>query len=88
MYKIRACEQMKKYILTMAQTKQENTIIRQKQSPVHKFPSGVVILSHVCGVAAIVHPLKKNYNFYLANVDREARNSCLLLVKYELEVVT
>jgi hypothetical protein len=28
-------------------------MIRQKQSLVHKVPSGVVILSHVCGVAVI-----------------------------------
>ena len=27
-----------------------------KQSLVHKVPSGVAILSHVCGDAAIVHP--------------------------------
>jgi hypothetical protein len=31
-------------------------MIRQKQSLVHKVPSGVAILSHVCGIAAIVHP--------------------------------
>ena len=29
-------------------------MIRQKQSLVHKVPNGVAILSHVCGVAAIV----------------------------------
>jgi hypothetical protein len=34
-------------------------MIRQKQSLVHKVPSGVAILSHVCGVAAIaLHTLK------------------------------
>jgi len=31
-------------------------MIRQKQSLVHKVPSGVAILSHVCGIAAIVLP--------------------------------
>jgi hypothetical protein len=39
------------------QTKQ-NTIIRQKQSLVHKVPSGVVILSHVYGVATKTSTLK------------------------------
>jgi Fe-S-cluster-containing hydrogenase component 2 len=39
------------------QTKQ-NTIIRQKQSLVHKVPSGVAILSHGCGVAAKTSTLK------------------------------
>ena len=40
-------------------TTTKNTIIRQKQSLVHKVPSGVAILSHVCGGAAIVHPQGK-----------------------------
>ena len=47
MYKIKTYEQMRKYILTMTQTKQKNTIIRRKQSLVHKVPNGVTILSHV-----------------------------------------
>ena len=42
------------------QTK-KNIVIRQKQSLVHKVPSGVVILSHVCGVAAKTSTLKKFY---------------------------
>jgi len=39
------------------QTKQ-NTIIRQKQSLVHKVPSGVAILLHVYGVATKTSTLK------------------------------
>jgi hypothetical protein len=30
-------------------------MIRQKECLVHKVPSGVAILPHVCGVVAIVH---------------------------------
>ena len=40
-------------------TTTKNTIIKQKQSLVHKVPSGVAIMSHVCGGAAIVHPQGK-----------------------------
>jgi hypothetical protein len=50
---------------------------RQKQYLVHKVPSGVAILSHVCGVAAIFH-----FIMYVAiKKYRETRNSCLLFVK-------
>jgi len=43
-----------KGILTINTRKQKQ--IRQKQSLVHKVPSGVAILSRVRDVAAIVHP--------------------------------
>jgi hypothetical protein len=51
-----------------------------KQSLVHKFPSGVAILSHVCGVTTIVHYLrKKNGNgVFLANMKRQE-----ILVSYQ-----
>jgi hypothetical protein len=58
------------------QTKQ-NTVIRQKQSLVHKVPSGVAIMSHVCSVAAKTFTLK----FYLMWQIWETRDSCLLLVE-------
>jgi len=61
------------------QTKQ-NTIIRQKQSLVHKVPSGVVILPHVCGVAGEKSTLIYYY-IYLSGKYGETRNSCLLLVE-------
>jgi len=47
----------RKDILTINTWKQKKQI-RQKQSLVHKVPSGVAILSHVSDVAAIVHPQK------------------------------
>ena len=50
--------------LTINTRKQKQ--IRQKQSLVHKVPSGVAILSHVSDVAAIVHS-----RMYLANIGRE-----------------
>jgi hypothetical protein len=43
-------------------------MIRQKQCLVHKVPSGVAILSHMCGVVAIVHPQGKMVMVYLANI--------------------
>jgi len=45
-------------------------MIRQKQSLVHKVPSGVAILSHVCGVAAIVLHTHVVW-VYLVNVRRQ-----------------
>jgi hypothetical protein len=53
-------------------------MIRQKQSLVHKVPSGVAILSHVCGVAAIV--LHTHVWIYLENMGRQGI-LCLLAVK-------
>jgi len=44
-------------------------MIRQKQSLVHKVPSGVAILSHVCGVAAII--LHTPWMWYLENMERQ-----------------
>jgi hypothetical protein len=43
-------------------------IIKQKQSLVHKIPSGVVILSHVCGVTVIV---LHSQVCYLENIGRQ-----------------
>jgi len=43
-------------------------MIRQKQSLVHKVPNGVAILSHVCGVAAIV---LHTHGVYLENMGRQ-----------------
>jgi hypothetical protein len=51
--------------------------MRQKQSLVHKVPSGVPILSHVYGVAA----KKSTLILDLLGKHGEKRNSCLLLVK-------
>jgi hypothetical protein len=51
-------------------------MIRQKQSLVHKVPSGVAILSHVCGVAAIAHP--HSCVWYLENMERQG-----ILVSYQ-----
>jgi hypothetical protein len=50
-------------------------MIIQKQSLVHKVPSGVAILSHVCGVAAIAHHLMC---VYLENMERQG-----ILVSYQ-----
>ena len=58
--KIKACKKINKTSLLTENTQtKQNTIIRQKQCLVHKIPSGVVILSHVCGVAAKISTLKK-----------------------------
>jgi hypothetical protein len=46
-----------------------------------------MVVSHVCGVAAIVHPLKEKYHG-LSGKCGETRNSCLLSVKYGLGVAT
>ena len=54
---IKACKNKISLLTENTQTKQ-NTIIRQKQSLAHKVPSGVAILSHVCGVAAKTSTLK------------------------------
>ena len=51
-------------------------MIRQKQSLVHKVPSGVAILSHVCGVAAIV--LHTQMCVCLENMGRQG-----ILVSYQ-----
>jgi hypothetical protein len=54
-------------------------MIRQKQSLVHKVPSGVVILSHMCGVAAIVHHSQGKWKWvYLANIERQG-----ILISYQ-----
>jgi hypothetical protein len=56
---IKACKKINKISLLTENTQtKQNTIIRQKQSLVHKVPSGVVILSHVYGVAAKTSTLK------------------------------
>jgi len=56
---IKACKKINKISLLTENTQnKQNTMIRQKQSLVHKVPSGVVILSHVCGVMAKTSPLK------------------------------
>jgi len=55
-------------------------MIRQKQSLVHKVPSGVVIMSHVYGVAAITHHPYQVWYVYLGKYEK-TRNSCLLLVE-------
>jgi len=52
-------------------------MIRQKQSLVHKVPSGVAILSHVCGVATIV----QLHSRCVSGKYGEKRNSCLLSVE-------
>ena len=53
-------------------------MIRQKQSLVHKVPSGVAILSHVKCVAAIAHP----HSIVCGSGKYgETRNSCLLSVE-------
>jgi hypothetical protein len=46
-------------------------MIRQKQSLVHKVPSGVAILSHVGGVAAIALHTQMCVCIYLANMGRQ-----------------
>jgi hypothetical protein len=57
----------------------------KKQSWVHKVPGGVAILSHVCGVAAIIlHTLK----VCVSGKYGETRNSCLLLVENRMVVAT
>ena len=50
-------------------------IIRQKQSLVPKVPSGVAILSHVCGITTIV--LHTHVCEYLVNMGRQG-----ILVSY------
>jgi hypothetical protein len=58
--KIKACKKINKISLLTENTQtKQNTIIRQKQSLIHKVPSRVAILSHVCGVAAKISTLKK-----------------------------
>jgi hypothetical protein len=75
---IRECKKINKISLLTKNTQTKpNIIIRQKQSLVHKVPSGVAILSHVCGVAMKTSPLK----IYLMWQMWETRNSCLLLVE-------
>jgi hypothetical protein len=75
--------------LTINTRKQKQ--IRQKQSLVHKVPSGVAILSHVRDVAAIVHPQNINNggwgDIYLVNVGRQGIR-CLLAVKNGVGVAT
>ena len=91
MYKKFKANNKRKGILTINTRKHKQ--IRQKQSLVHKVPSGVVILSHVSDVAAIVHP-QKNKNvkgmggyIYLVNVGRQGIR-CLLAVKNGVGVAT
>ena len=91
---IRECKKINKISLLTKNTQTKpNIIIRQKQSLVHKVPSGVAILSHVRDVAAIVHP-QKNINvmgdggyIYLVNVGRQGIR-CLLAVKNGVGVAT
>jgi hypothetical protein len=82
--KFKAYEQMRMKIITQNQIKK--TMIRQKQSLVYKVPSGVVILSHVCGVAAIVLPSSIVW-VYLENMVRQGI-LCLLAVKNGMGVAT
>jgi len=50
--KIKVCKKINKISLLTENTQiKQNTIIRQKQSLVHKIPSRVAILSHMCGIA-------------------------------------
>jgi len=60
-------------------------MIKQKQSLIHKVPSGV-ILSHMCSVAAISSTLIKCK--YLSKKYGETRNSSLLSVEIEMGVAT
>jgi len=58
-HKLKASKKINKISLLTENTQtKQNTIIRQKQSLVHKVPSGVAILLHVCGVAAKTSTLK------------------------------
>jgi len=67
-----------KCILTInTKTEHKN---QTKQCLVHKVPSEVAILSHVCGVAAIVHHSQVKWVGYCAFCG-ETRNSCLLSVE-------
>jgi hypothetical protein len=45
-------------------------------------------LSHVCGVAEIVHQSQVKWNVVISSKYEETRNSCLLSVKYGLGVAT
>ena len=56
-----------------------NTKIRQNKCLVHRVPSGVAILSHVCGVAAIV--LHTQLCVCVFGKYGETRNSCLYISK-------
>jgi len=84
---IKACKKInKRSILTEnTQTKQHN--YQTKTCLVHKIPSGVAIMSHVCSIAAIVHHSQGKCNG-LPRKCGETRNSCLLSVKYGLGVAT
>ena len=57
-----------------------NTKIRQNKCLVHRVPSGVAILSHVCGIAAIVHP--HSMCVYLENINIGRQG---ILVSYQWE---
>jgi hypothetical protein len=72
-------------------------MIRQKQSLVHKVPSGVAILSHVGGVAAIALHTQMCVCIYLANMGRQGilvfyqwkkRNGSRHLVLWSLGTLT
>ena len=77
---IKACKKINKIsLLTENKQTKQNTIIRQKQSLVHKVPSGVVILLHVCGVSAKTTTLKILSN--AANVGRQG-----ILVFYQWKI--
>jgi hypothetical protein len=53
---------------------------KKKQSLVHKVPSEVAILSHVCGVVIIIHPFRV-WCLCLANAGRQG-----ILVFYQWKI--
>jgi len=70
---IKACKKINKISLLTENTQtKQNTIIKQKQSLVHNVPSGVAILSHVCGITAKTSTLKILSN--VANVENVWRD--------------
>jgi hypothetical protein len=52
-----------------------------------KLAKSGLLMSHVCGVAAIVHPQVEFY-FYLYGKYRETRHSCVVLVENGMRVAT
>jgi hypothetical protein len=69
-------------------TTRKHKQMRQKQSLVYKVPSGVAILSHVCGVKANISTLNLKCVISISRKYRETRNSCLLPVKNGMGVAT
>jgi hypothetical protein len=82
----KACTHETVLYLTINIRKQKQ--IRQKQSLVHKVPSGVAILSHVRDIAAIVHPQMCDGGcICVVNMGRQGI-LCLLAVKNGVGVTT